>query len=156
LSRLAGCRCDLVRSIRRAALEPALPADVQLLHFRSLQARHVFLDLIAYSRLKIGEVSVTLGKSPEQFLIERKPGRWIDGVHAILFVDWLTEHQAPSAVTSLDEIVEPSGTHDIHQHAVHGGSLADRHFRLRNRAVFRDFDRGAAQEVKDADALGPA
>ena len=51
---------------------------------------------------------------------------------------------------------EPAGAHDVARDAVDVAALRDRHLGLRDRAVTRDLDRAAAEEVQDAHAPRPA
>jgi hypothetical protein len=57
---------------------------------------------------------------------------------------------------ALHEIVEAPGADDVARHAFDQPALADRHLGLRDGTVPGHLDGRAAQEVQDADALGPA
>src|SRR5690606_6453188 len=68
----------------------------------------------------------------------------------------LAQHEAPSSVAPLEEIVEAPGADHVADDTVHAGALRNRHLGLGNRAVARDLDRAAAEEVQNAHAPGPA
>ena len=63
----------------------------------ALETRHVAFDGVADLGLNICEVTITLRKRTEQVCLEFKVGRRIDRVEAVLFVNGLTQHDAPTA-----------------------------------------------------------
>src|SRR6185295_2427135 len=80
----------------------------------------------------------------------------VDRIEAILLVDGLAEDDSPPPVAPLEEVVETSGTDHVAHHLVHEPALRDRHLRLRDGAIACELDRGAAEEVEDADPALPA
>src|SRR4029079_8812678 len=104
-------------------LEPALASGIERLHHIALQAGHVQLDLVADARLRIRKMPVPLGKALQQGAIERWQRARRHWVEAVLLVDGLAQHHAPSSFTLLDEIVEAAGAKDVAQHAIHEGAL---------------------------------
>src|SRR5206468_3613022 len=66
-------------------------------------------------------------------------------------VDRLSEHDAPTADTPLQEVVEAPGADDVALHPVDLGTLGDRHLGLGDGAVSGQVDCGPAEEMKDAD-----
>src|SRR6266404_2568104 len=138
------------------ATQPALAAGIQRFDFGSRQLRHVALDGVADLRLDVSEMAIALGKLGQFRLINDKSRGWIDRVDAILLINRLAQHNAPASFTFFDEVVEASGADHVAQHTLDVASLRDRHLCLRDRAVAGEVDGGSAQEMQDADALGPA
>src|ERR1700744_4500209 len=94
-------------------------------------------------------------KLRKQLVVELQRGAGIDRIDPILFVDGLAHDQAPTALTSFEEIIKPARANDVAKDAMNIGPLGDRHLGLRNRAICRQIDRHSAKKVKDADAAIP-
>jgi len=86
-------------------------------------------------RLQISQVTVSLGETREKVLVQFKPGRRIDRVETILFIDRLPQHHSPFAVTLLKEVEEAAGANYVHLHVMHGSALANSHLGLGNRTI---------------------
>src|SRR5262245_9375982 len=132
---------------RGSALQPAAPTGIERLHDWPLEAWHVALHAIADLLLDIGEMAVALRKRREFRRIELERGRRIDRVEPVLLVDRLAHDHAPAPGALFDEVVEPTGAHDVAGDAVHAGALRDRHLGLCDGAIAREVDAGAAEEV---------
>src|SRR5258707_14885302 len=103
----------------------------------------------------MSEVPVSRWKPLEQRPFEDRRRAWRDGVHAVLLIDRLAQHDAPAPLALFEEIVEPPGAEHVAQHALDLGALRDRHLGLRDRALSCKVDRDTAEEMQDTDALGP-
>src|SRR6186997_29793 len=136
-----------------AALEPIRAQRVELVGFRPIDARHVHLHLVAHLGLQVGEVLVAHGKARQQLRVELGSLGGIDRRDLILFVGQAAPDQAPPALPLLQEVVEPADADHVALDAFHRGALRDRHLGLGDGALAFDVDRGAAEEVVDADAF---
>ena len=103
-------------------------------------------------RAKVHEVPVDVVCTGRFYdFVEKRDGRRIHRVHAVLFVDRLAQHHAPAAVTLLHEVVEAAGADDIDLDAMDLRPLADGHLGLGDSPVACHVDRAPTQEVQDRD-----
>src|ERR1041385_1010413 len=82
--------------------------------------------------------------------VELELGARIDLIDAILLIGEAAQHQAPFALTLLQEIVETPGTNNVALDALDLGALRDCHLGLRDGALALDVDTCAAEHVHDA------
>src|SRR6478752_2312721 len=143
------------RLLNRLALQPGRTTRIQSLDFGPLQAGHIALHRVADAGLQISEMPVARWELLEENSIEHRCRAWRDRVHAVLFIDRLPQHDTPASVALFEKIVEPPGAEHVAQHALDLGALRDRHLGLRDRAVSGQVDGDAAEEMQDADTLGP-
>src|SRR3954454_5040562 len=139
----------------RLALQPRRSARIQWLDLAPLQARPVALDRVADAGLQISEVPVARWELLEERFVQNGSCTRRNGVHAVFLIDRLAQHDAPAALPFFEEIVEPPGAKHVAQHTLDLRALRDRHLGLRNGAVSGEVDRDAAEEMQDADTLGP-
>src|SRR6188474_2135108 len=136
----------------RRAFEPRRAFCVELCDLGSAQAGKSEPDVEAGFGLQVAQVAIALWETSQQFLVEVELAAWLHRVEAVLLVDRLTAHDGPAALAPFEKIVEATRADGVDDDAIHGGSLADRHLRLRDRAVALLLDRRAAEKVNDADA----
>src|SRR5579883_751423 len=134
------------------AFEPIFAAPIERRDLRPVEARHVGLHFVADPGLEIGKVPVAFGKLFQQITVQLKPCGRVDRIETILFVDRLAQHQPPTPVALLQEVVESPGAHHIAEDAIDARSLRDRHLGLSDGARASDVDRRAAEEMQDAHA----
>ena len=140
---------------RGPAAQPGGAAPIQRLDLRAPEPWHVSLDVVADPRLQVREMAVALGELAEQLAVELQSCARIDGSHPVLLVDRLAQHEAPAAVSLLEEVVEAAGAHNVDLDVVDDRPLRDRHLDLGDRPRARDLDRLPAVEVQDLHALLP-
>jgi lysophospholipase L1-like esterase len=115
------------------ACQPCLAARIQALHGGSRELRHVAFDDVADVGLHVSQVLIARRQGSESRAVQLEFGGRIDRIDPVLFIDRLTQHQAPAP-----------------------GALRDGHLGLRDGALTRKVDRCAAQKMQNADPLGPA
>ena len=143
------------RAISDASRQPGSPMPVEYLDLGPGQAWHVAFDAIADGFLCVCEMTIADRKSVELFGVQFQFDRRIDRIEPILFINRLPQDNAPDARTLFQKIVEASGTNDIARDVMHGGALRDRHLGLCDGTIAIEIDRGAAEEMEDADAFLP-
>src|ERR1019366_4041258 len=111
--------------LERFAREPAFALRIERFNLRPCQSRHIELDLVTNLRLQIGEMAIAFRKFRQELRIETQLGRRIDGVHAILLVDGLAQHEAPASSAFFEKIEEAAGANDVAQDIVKRGALRD-------------------------------
>src|SRR5262245_49519284 len=136
--------------------QPGSSQRVKRGDFIPLQTGHVGLYRVSDARLQVGQMAIPRRKAFEQRLIQHQARRRIDGRDGILFVDRLSQHQTPAAITLFQKVVETTGTDDVGQDAFDLATLRDRHLGLRDGAPTVEVDRDATKKVQDAYPLVPA
>src|SRR5215831_20227334 len=134
------------------SFEPLLAVPVERLELGSRESRHVGLHGLSVLGLQIGEMAVSFRKPREQRRIELHGRGWIDRHDAVAFIDRLAQHDAPTALALLQEIVEAAAADHVAHDALDWAALRDLHLGLRDGAVAGEIDAHAAVEVRRAGA----
>src|SRR5262245_34054383 len=84
-------------TLEAAAGEPVRSQGIERLDLFALEPRHVGLDLVSNPGLQVGQVAVADGKAFKSRLVEHQTCRRINRCNAVLLVDRLAQHEAPTA-----------------------------------------------------------
>src|SRR6185503_14441959 len=133
----------------RRAVEPCPAVSIQLLDLRPPELRQVALHLEAEPALQVAQMAVALRDRAQQIGIELDAHRRIHRIHAVLLVDRLAAHDAPSSRALLEKIIEAPGADHVDRLALAAAALADGHLGLRDRAAGLEIDARAAEEVQE-------